>query len=315
MRLARKEGLSITALFRSSKFPHIAALLAVLLFPIRVVSGQNFDRTVNGELALRAYQNSFPDKVSSVAFVDNDWTITAGGETFFWAGGRILPEAEKEKIDFYGPHAFYRYAARPPSPDTFPPQFIDALRARGSEESRSNRKDTNHKFQGIIYRGLERREIEALLVKVVFLGKTVTVHRDIAQAIKNVDAEIRRWNGSAAFISSIDTISGYNWREIAGTKRMSYHSWGIAIDIQPKRLSGKAIYWLWERERNKDWMLVPLEKRWNPPDPVIEAFEREGFIWGGKWPFYDNMHFEYRPELIEFNRPLTSADVGLKADR
>jgi hypothetical protein len=26
--------------------------------------------------------------------------------------------------------------------------------------------------------------------------------------------------------------------------------------------------------------------------------EEEGFIWGGKWPMYDTMHFEYRPELI-----------------
>jgi hypothetical protein len=57
-------------------------------------------------------------------------------------------------------------------------------------------------------------------------------------------------------------------------------------------------------------MLVPLEKRWNPPDPVIEAFEREGFIWGGKWPFYDNMHFEYRPELHEFTRLLTADPAG-----
>jgi hypothetical protein len=104
----------------------------------------------------------------------------------------------------------------------------------------------------------------------------------------------------------MDTIHGYNWRVIAGTQRMSYHSWGLAVDIQPKRLAGKAIYWLWESRRNEDWMLVPLENRWNPPDPVIEAFERQGFIWGGKLPFYDNMHFEYRPELHEFTRLLAA---------
>jgi len=23
-----------------------------------------------------------------------------------------------------------------------------------------------------------------------------------------------------------------------------------------------------------------------------------GFIWGGKWPNYDTMHFEYRPEIF-----------------
>ncbi|MBQ9624309.1 MAG: M15 family metallopeptidase, partial [Treponema sp.] len=24
----------------------------------------------------------------------------------------------------------------------------------------------------------------------------------------------------------------------------------------------------------------------------------EGFIWGGYWVIFDNMHFEYHPELI-----------------
>jgi hypothetical protein len=37
---------------------------------------------------------------------------------------------------------------------------------------------------------------------------------------------------------------------------------------------------------------------------VIKAFEDEGFIWGGKWEQYDNMHFEYRPEMHELNRLL-----------
>ncbi|MDR3191497.1 MAG: M15 family metallopeptidase, partial [Treponema sp.] len=36
------------------------------------------------------------------------------------------------------------------------------------------------------------------------------------------------------------------------------------------------------------------------------AFENEGFIWGGKWGLYDNMHFEYRPELHEINRLLAA---------
>ena len=45
-------------------------------------------------------------------------------------------------------------------------------------------------------------------------------------------------------------------------------------------------------------MLVPLEKRWMPPAEVRKIFEEEGFIWGGYWVIFDNMHFEYHPELI-----------------
>jgi len=281
-------------------------LLLLLLLPAPAFT-QNFGRTANGELALRAFQKCFPDKTGAVSFIENDWTITAGGETFFWAGGRLLPRAEKDKIDLYTPLSFWVYPEKPLSPDTYPPQYIETLRSRGSEESRLNQKDSNRTFQGILYGGLERQEIEALMVRIDFLGAKFSIHRDIAEALKRIDKEIRKWEGAKAFIASIKSIGGYNWREIAGTQRMSYHSWGLAVDIQPKSLGGKAIYWQWERGRNKDnWMLVPLENRWNPPDPVIKAFENEGFIWGGKWPLYDNMHFEYRPELHEFTRLLAA---------
>jgi hypothetical protein len=267
---------------------------------------QNFGRTANGELALRAFQKCFPDKMGAVIFVEDDWTITAEGETFFWAGGRLLPRAEKDNIDSWEPHSFGIYPEKAASPQMYPPLYIEILRDRANEEIRLERKDNNHAFQGILYGGLERRDIEDQLTRLDFLGARVTVHRDMADALMRVDAAIREWDGGKAFIDSIASIGGYNWRDIAGTRRMSYHSWGLAVDIQPKRLAGKAIYWLWERQRNQDWMLVPLENRWNPPDPVIKAFEKEGFIWGGKWPFYDNMHFEYRPELHEFNRLLAA---------
>ena len=45
-------------------------------------------------------------------------------------------------------------------------------------------------------------------------------------------------------------------------------------------------------------MLVPLKSRWMPPETVIKIFESEGFIWGGYWIIFDNMHFEYHPELV-----------------
>jgi hypothetical protein len=35
-----------------------------------------------------------------------------------------------------------------------------------------------------------------------------------------------------------------------------------------------------------------------PPSVVVEIFEKHGFVWGGKWYHFDNMHFEYRPEII-----------------
>jgi hypothetical protein len=271
---------------------------------------------------LRAFQYSFPGKTGGVAFQDGDWTIQAGGETFYWAGGRLLPETEKDKYAAYSPHPFEIYPIHVPSPEIYSAEYTEALRQRGTDETLRSREDRNRRFQAILYGGIERKEIESRLKRINFLGQKITVHQDITESLKRIEADIRAAateetkQGSAAlsaFITSIGQAGGYNWREIHGTRQLSYHSWGLAIDLQPKHSGGQAVYWLWERPRNEDWMLIPLEQRWKPPDRVIESFEREGFIWGGKWPLYDNMHFEYRPELHELNRLRVELETRLYA--
>ena len=108
------------------------------------------------------------------------------------------------------------------------------------------------------------------------------------------DAKIRK------FIKTLRSSDAYYWREIAGTNRKSFHSYGIAIDLLPQRLNGRSIYWGWEKERSGDkWMMVPQEARWAPPQALIKIFEEHGFIWGGYWIIFDNMHFEYQPQLIQ----------------
>lgn len=78
------------------------------------------------------------------------------------------------------------------------------------------------------------------------------------------------------------------WRHIAGTKRLSMHSFGIAIDLNPR-----LPYWRSEPHPET----VPARRLAFPPE-ILAAFEAEGFIWGGKWASFDLMHFEYRPEVI-----------------
>jgi hypothetical protein len=46
---------------------------------------------------------------------------------------------------------------------------------------------------------------------------------------------------------------------------------------------------------------VPYGERYMPPDRFVRAFEKRGFIWGGKWFYWDTMHFEYRPEILALN--------------
>lgn len=85
-------------------------------------------------------------------------------------------------------------------------------------------------------------------------------------------------------------VSTFKWRKIAGTSRLSTHSFGIAIDVN----SDGSQYWLWDDVRGKE-MRAPNHQL---PIEIVEIFEKHGFIWGGKWYHYDTMHFEYRPELL-----------------
>ena len=87
------------------------------------------------------------------------------------------------------------------------------------------------------------------------------------------------------------TSGPFNWRFIHGTKRLSVHSFAIALDIAVKQ----ADYWRWSKaDKNGN---IPYKNK--IPYAIAEIFEAHGFIWGGKWYHYDTMHFEYRPELLD----------------
>jgi hypothetical protein len=265
---------------------------------------------LTGEIALKSFLHTYPDKVRAVTFTGEDWTIQVGGSLFYWAEGKLLPPEFRLNQEAYQSHSFSAYPAAIPDPRGYSPAEIDALQNRGNREAQPDTEDPYMGFQAALYGGSNREEIESRQVKTVFLGKTVVIHEDIAEALSRTEQRILNLAGEdpaiAEFVASIDVIGGYNWRPIQGTQRRSYHSWGMALDIQPKRLGNKVMYWFWERIFNREWMLVPLENRWMPPAGVIQAFEYEGFIWGGRWTLYDNMHFEYRPELLEANRLLAS---------
>lgn len=80
----------------------------------------------------------------------------------------------------------------------------------------------------------------------------------------------------------------FNYRVISGTGRLSPHSYGIAIDLK----SDKRDYWKWSSKDDGKKRLSEY------PQELIEAFEKNNFIWGGKWGHFDILHFEYRPEII-----------------
>jgi hypothetical protein len=93
------------------------------------------------------------------------------------------------------------------------------------------------------------------------------------------------------FLEYLQPTQGtYDCRQIAGSKRLSAHAFGIAIDIA----AAHSHYWLWSKPDREG--RIPYKNE--IPQEIVSIFEQHGFIWGGKWYHYDTMHFEYRPEMI-----------------
>ncbi len=93
------------------------------------------------------------------------------------------------------------------------------------------------------------------------------------------------------FMKYLENPAGtFNWRPIAGTSRISTHSFGMTVDINVAHSD----YW----RNNKPDADGTYKYKNRIPMQIVEIFEKYGFIWGGKWYHYDTMHFEYRPELL-----------------
>jgi len=259
---------------------------------------------------LKIFQEAYPDITFKPEWEDEvkDWKITMTlGEKeiiLYWANGAMLPEDELKKKDLYW-SLLYEYDYRKPlkDPANFTPQEIEEIKKFGSDENRKSQAGTPMFFFDEIYDSKTRGKLESHLKGISFLGFRVNVHERIVQPLKEVETKINEAAKTdkevADFVKSISKNEAYYWRVIANTNRKSFHSLGIAIDIRPKSYKGKEVYWSWTKDKNPDgWMLTSLKNRWMPPQTVIDIFEDQGFIWGGKWIIFDNMHFEYHPELI-----------------
>ena len=262
---------------------------------------------------LALLERAYPDLRFECRFDEekSDWRIALTmpdqnkSVVFYWCDGSMLPESEIENRTKYWT-LLYPYPTELKDPAAMTEEERERLKEFSSASNRRNGSGTPMFFFETIYEAQSRASLEANLTAETFLGKKTTVHKRIVPALKRVerritaaaktDAEVRQ------FVDGLKSADAYNWRRIAGTNRLSFHSLGIAVDVLPKRITGE-IFWSWAHDKNPEgWMLTPLSRRWTPPQAVIDIFEDEGFIWGGKWAIWDNMHFEYHPELILYQR-------------
>lgn len=177
--------------------------------------------------------------------------------------------------------------------------------------------------------GDSESEARSHLVRVNFLNQKImfTSQLGAANALSRAGLQLQtlaKRDPAAAkflkpFLNGTYNLKGntFFWRVVKGTKRLSVHSFGAAIDLLT---NVGPQYWLWDEMKNHPQRAAQGEGAYRnvhfiPPGPpvfnqaVVDVMEANGFIWGGKWNHYDTMHFEYRPELL----PTTVACPNLLA--
>lgn len=147
--------------------------------------------------------------------------------------------------------------------------------------------------------GRTEAEVRANLVEITWLPKhlnqklLVSKINGVADHLRKISEELDQHPEWVKYLT--DPGGTFNWRKISGTDRLSTHSFGITIDIN----TGFSNYWQWDnkawKEKGEDLELVYVNRI---PLELVRIFEKNGFIWGGKWYHYDTMHFEYRPEVM-----------------
>ena len=255
-----------------------------------------------GGREVRAIAQAFPSRVQAHAVRDEQWALKVDDTWYAFAEGRFLPYAEREHWEEYVALRFYRYTIGAWRKPIITPPLEARLRA--ITEARNT--DETIRYNGFLddlYQIHSQREAEQRVREVRFLGYTTRVHPLVVAPLSRVADRVREAiatdTATRRFFDHIAHVQGYHWRNIAGTKRRSYHAYGMAVDLTPAHWRGGWAYWKWAADAGEsEWWLLDEQSRWFVPQPVIDAFEAEGFVWGGKWLLFDNMHFEYRPEVL-----------------
>ncbi len=210
---------------------------------------------------------------------------TADGKTVAYRGDRDVSPADRLNDATIGDMFVYRY-----------PLNFD-LGPRRTPWNDPGRVRSDALFRALWFG--DKASARASLTRVRYKGTTMSVdfavtrkHCVHAQLQAALDEIARHGGGMDGFLA--ESGGTFNWRVIAGTNRLSAHSFGIAVDFNT-RLGG---YWRWSGAQ--PGQATAYDNRF-PPE-LVQAMERRGFIWGGKWHHFDGMHFEYRPEMILFAR-------------
>lgn len=141
----------------------------------------------------------------------------------------------------------------------------------------------------------------------------IMVHKNIAEKVVNIFQElfdrkfaihslklIQEFEGNDILSMEANNSSAFNFRKIANTNKVSQHSYGIAIDINPVqnpyiKNNNEIII---QPQSGKDF-LDRTNIRSGMVEEIVDLFKDHGFNWGGDWTsLKDYQHFEYPLEKL-----------------
>jgi hypothetical protein len=155
-----------------------------------------------------------------------------------------------------------------------------------------------------------KSDVEPYLVDTAYGNINFKIHKDIKNKLDNALSEI----GSTGF--NISSINGYSWRKVnngSNSSKMSNHSYGLAIDINPGS-GGNPFFnthnlpaqetealrdnqWSWPFKVSSSGSPICRYSGkydgnkciWYWEHPVVKIMNKYGFGWGGRYG--DTMHF------------------------
>lgn len=199
----------------------------------------------------------------------------------------------------------------------------DKTTYKGGFYYRPINKTVEKRIKGISYvknKNISLNDLRYVTVKHYnYQGKVVTgeiiVNKKIADDITQIFYELYKikypiqsikliddYGGDDIKSMEVNNTSGFNYREIAGSKKLSNHAYGMAVDINPRinpyvTKNGKIVIpengKIYANRDVKTSKGAYKHSMIHKNDAAYRIFKKYGFTWGGDWnSIKDYQHFE-----------------------
>lgn len=181
-------------------------------------------------------------------------------------------------------------------------------------------------MDNLFKRGRSLIDKDIVTIKVPFINFNgeedfglLQVHKDVSDEVINIFNEIKDIGFPIFKVETVDNYdyddekladanitSSYNFRFVSGSTKLSDHSIGLAIDINPMQNP-----WVHKSALNK-YSYKPGEKGTiESSSEVVNIFKKFGWSWGGDWKNPDYQHFFKSGDINKSIKNKLYIDLGI----